>query len=430
MNRTLAAELAANVGSQVRLAGWLHRRRELKSVTFLILRDRSGLAQVVLAGAGDFPDFGEETPIEVIGECVSNPQAPGGVEVHHPTVRALSEPAEAPPVELFRPTIRASLPTILDHAPVTLRHPRLRAPFLIAAASVAGFRSALDGLGFTEVHSPKIVGSATEGGAAVFTVDYFGRDAYLAQSPQFYKQTLVGVFERVYEVGPVFRAEPHNTARHLAEYVSLDAELGFIESYADVMSVLREAIAGMTERVARDAAGAVALIGTRLPLVPPEIPSIHFADAQAMISAATGEDLAGVCDLEPAHERWLGEWAEREHGAEFLFVTAYPMAKRPFYTHPDPARPEFSNSFDLLFRGLELVTGGQRLHRYSDYVAALGRIGQVPESYESYLEAFRHGMPPHGGFAIGLERWVARLTGAKNIRETTLFPRDLHRLTP
>jgi nondiscriminating aspartyl-tRNA synthetase len=264
----------------------------------------------------------------------------------------------------------------------------------------------------------------------VFAIDYFGRAAYLAQSPQFYKQAMVGVFERVYETGPVFRAEPHDTPRHLSEYVSLDAELGFIADHADVMMVAREALAGMLTGVEGRAQEAAAFLRLDLPRVPEQVPAVHFADAQAMIGAATGENLEGEPDLAPAHERWLGDWARREHGSDFLFVTGYPMAKRPFYTHPDPARPEFSNSFDVLFRGLELITGGQRLHRYEDYLDALAARGEDPLAYESYLQAFRYGMPPHGGFAIGLERWVSRLTGAANVRETTLFPRDRNRLTP
>jgi nondiscriminating aspartyl-tRNA synthetase len=287
----------------------------------------------------------------------------------------------------------------------------------------------VDGLGFTEVQTPKIVGSATESGANVFGIDYFGRPAYLAQSPQFYKQTMVGVFERVYEVGPVFRAEPHDTARHLAEYVSLDAELGFVADHHDVMAVLRDVVAGMLGSVATRTR-ALDVLGLTPPEVPERIPEIHFADALALVGKALGTDLSGEPDLAPEHERWLGEWARTEHGSEFLFVTGYPMRKRPFYTHPQPDRPEYSNSFDLLFRGLELVTGGQRLHRYSDYLRALAERGEDPAAYSSYLEAFAHGMPPHGGFAIGLERFVARLTGAANVREVTLFPRDLHRLQP
>lgn len=420
-NRVLVAELPAHVGETVEVSGWLHRRRELKTVTFLVLRDRSGLAQVALTTPrGDVP---EETVLRVRGTVTANVQAPGGVELTSPQIEPLSSLAQAPPFDLYRPAVSAGLPTILDHAPVALRHPRLKAPFQLSAASVAGFRAALDALSFTEIHTPKVVSSATESGANVFALDWFGRPAYLAQSPQFFKQAMVGVFERVYETGPVFRAEPHDTARHLAQYTSLDAELAFITDHRDVMAVVRDAVAGMVEGIEKRSAEAVDRLELKLPKVPAEIPQIHFADAMTML----GVDEP---DLAPAHERFLSEWALREHGSELLFVTGYPMAKRPFYTHPDPDRPAYSNSFDLLFRGLELVTGGQRLHRYEDYVAVLAARGESAEPYESYLSAFAHGMPPHGGFALGLERWTARLTGADNIRRTTLFPRDLHRLTP
>jgi nondiscriminating aspartyl-tRNA synthetase len=285
----------------------------------------------------------------------------------------------------------------------------------IAAAATAGFRAALADQRFVEIHTPKAVASATESGANVFRLDWFGRPAYLAQSPQFYKQLMVGVFERVYEVGPVFRAEPHDTARHLAQYTSLDAEMGFIADHRDVMAVLTTTLFGMAAAVAPW----VALE------VPAEIPAVHFTEALRIAGAPTDEP-----DLAPAHERALGEWAHREHGSDFVFVTGYPMRKRPFYTAPDPVDPAYSNGFDLLFRGVELVTGGQRLHRYSDYVAALAAAGEPLEPYRGYLDGFRYGMPPHGGFAIGLERFVARLTGAANVREVTAFPRDLHRLVP
>ncbi len=286
-SRILAADLAAHVGQQVTIAGWLHRRRELKSVTFLIIRDRSGLAQVVLRGP-DGAELPEETVLSVDGVVTANPQAPGGAELTSPALTALSGPAARPPFDLYRPAVSAALPVILDHAPTTLRHPRLRAGFEISAASVAGFRAALDGLGFTEVQTPKIVGAATESGATTFGIDYFGQPAYLAQSPQFYKQALTGVFERVYEVGPVFRAEPHDTARHLAQYTSLDAELGFIADHQDVMSVLRDTIAGMLTRVRERAAAAVELLGGQLPVVPAQIPQIHFTDAQELIAAGAG----------------------------------------------------------------------------------------------------------------------------------------------
>src|SRR5919109_492467 len=249
--RVLSTELGAHVGERVTLAGWLHAKRELGAVSFALLRDRAGLAQVVVDGA---LDLHAEAVVEVDGLSVSAPQAPGGVELQEPSFRVLAEPAEAPPIELRRPLLKETLPTILDNAPVALRHPSERAKFQIAAASLHGFRRALDGLGFVEVSTPKIVASATESGANLFSLDYFGRPAFLAQSPQLYKQTLVGAFERVYEVGPVFRAEPHETGRHLAEYTSLDAEVGFIRDHFDVMAFVREALAGMVESVRERAA--------------------------------------------------------------------------------------------------------------------------------------------------------------------------------
>jgi nondiscriminating aspartyl-tRNA synthetase len=412
MRRVLSADLAAHAGAVVLLQGWVHRRRLLKSVAFLILRDRAGLAQVVAA-----PDalhgFGEETAVAVTGRVAANPAAPGGVEVVDPVIEALSPPAATPPFDLFRPALTAGPAAQLDEAAVALRHPTRSGALRVAAAAVRGFRSTLDGLGFTEVFTPKLVAAATESGASLFAVDYFGRRAFLAQSPQFYKQMLVGVLERVYEVGPVFRAEPHDTGRHLAQYTSLDAELGFIGDHRDVMAVVREAVAGM-------------IAATYAPIqVPAQIPAVAFPEALRLAGAAADEP-----DLAPAHERALGEWTRREHGSDFVFVTGYPMAKRPFYTHPQPADPTYSNGFDLIFRGMEVVTGGQRLHRHADYVAALAARGLPIEPYLSYVDAFRYGIPPHGGFAIGLERFVARLVRAGNVREVTAFPRDRDRLEP
>lgn len=431
MERRLVQELGTLVGERVLLQGWLHHQRQLAQVAFLLLRDRSGIAQVVVVDPElrrTIDGLDNESVIEIVGEVVRNEQAPRGIEIVAPEITVISAVDSAPPLELRRPVLNAQLPTRLDHAAVSLRHPPRRAIAQIASASAAGFRSSLDALGFIEIFTPKVVAAATESGANVFPIDWFGSEAYLAQSPQFYKQVMVGVFERVYEVAPVFRAEPHDTARHLAEYVSLDAEVGFITDHRDVMAILEQVLAGMLEAVAQTAATAVELLGLTLPSWPDAIPVVEFVEAQQMIEAATGRPTLGEPDLAPADERWLGEWALAEHASEFVFVTGYPMSKRPFYTHPCPANPAASNSFDLLFRGLELVTGGQRLHRLADYERALA--GQNPGPFEGYLEAFRHGMPPHGGFAIGLERWVARLTGAANIREVTLFPRDLHRLTP
>jgi nondiscriminating aspartyl-tRNA synthetase len=428
VQRILSHQLPTRVGEIVTIAGWVHRRRLLKSVAFLIVRDAAGLSQVVVADGGvraELEKLTEETVVEVTGTVVANPTAPAGVELTDPTVRPLGPPAVPPPFDLYRPALTASLPTQLDHASTALRHPTRAAALRISAAAVAGFRATLDARRFVEIHTPKVVGSATESGANVFALDWFGRPAYLAQSPQLYKQLMVGVFERVYEVGPVFRAEPHDTVRHLAQYTSLDVELGFVTDHRDVMAVLRDTLAGMLDAVTDRAGAALATLAVEVPRVPAEIPAVHFTEALEIAGAPADEP-----DLAPAHERALGEWARAEHGSDFLFVTGYPMAKRPFYTHPDPARPTHSHGFDLLFRGVELVTGGQRLHRHADYLAALAARGEPVEPYADYVAAFRHGMPPHGGFAIGLERFVARLTGAANVREVTAFPRDLHRLTP
>ena len=378
------------------------------------------------------------------GAVTLNEAAPGGAELTEPVVTALTEPALPPPTELWRPTFGAGLPTHLDHAAVTLRHPRHRAAWQLASASMAGFRSALGALDFTEIATPKLVGTATESGANVFTVDYFGRTAYLAQSPQLYKQMLVGVFERVFEVGPVFRAEPHDTVRHLAQYTSLDAELGFIRDHRDVLhGAARRASPAWSSTSAGMPPTPLRSWTSSCPRCPPSSPSSTSATPCAKVGADPDEP-----DLSPAHERALSEWARAAYGSDFLAVEGYPMGKRPFYTAPEgvsadrghadvlrrgdrgAARSEGSNSFDLLFRGLELTTGGQRLHRPSDYAAAMARTGTDPTLLAGYLDAFAHGMPPHGGFAIGLERWVARLTGAENVREVTLFPRDLHRLAP
>ncbi|CAN5851381.1 aspartate--tRNA(Asn) ligase [soil metagenome] len=431
-SRIWTSDLVDHTGERVTLSGWLHHRRSLKSVCFLILRDASGLAQIVVddpATRAEVESLPHESVLTIAGEVVASAQAPGGIEMHWPTVEVLSRALDEPPIELFRPELAAQLPTLLDTAAVSMRHPRRAAIQRLSAAVVEGFRATLRAERFVEIATPKIIGTTPEGGANVFELDYFGKPAFLAQSPQLYKQVMVGVLERVFETAPAFRAEPHDTARHLNQFTSLDAEMGFIDDHRTVMAMTTRAVAGMIE-----AASSLDLVRLHpeiaIPEVPEAIPDIHFTEALEAISQATGEDVRGEPDLAPAHERWLGEWARREHGSEWLYVTGYPMAKRPFYTHPDPDGPARSNSFDLLFRGLEIVTGGQRLHRYEDYIAALAGRGIEPEGFAGYLLAFRHGMPPHGGFALGLERFVAQLAGIANVRETTLFPRDMQRLTP
>jgi nondiscriminating aspartyl-tRNA synthetase len=434
MERIYTSEVSSHIGQHVRLVGWLHALRRLGGINFLVLRDVRGAVQAVVDTTealtmleGLLP----ETVLAVEGEAVAEPQAPGGAEIRCPRFEILSPVRDALPFPLNKPDIKATLPIFLDHAVVGLRHPQKRALFRLQAGIMAGFRATLAGLGFTEIQTPKLVGSATEGGANVFGVKYFDRQAYLAQSPQFYKQIMVGVFERVFEVGPVFRAEPHDTVRHINEYVSLDVELGFIRDHRDVMAVLTNVVRGIVGHLESQYGPELALLNVKLPAAPDAFPAIYFPEAQELILRKWGEDCRGEPDLAPQHERWLGEWARAEYGSDFLFVTGYPMGKRPFYTHPNPADPAFSNSFDLLFRGTELVTGGQRLHLYQDYLDSAAARGYTDLSaFETYFEAFKYGMPPHGGFAIGLERFIMQLLGLDNIRLATLFPRDMTRLAP
>ena len=371
MERTLTGELRSQVGKpaglgeRVRLCGWLHHQRRLARLTFVLLRDRTGLAQIVVEEPEAMKAVARllpETVLEVEATVVASEQAPGGIELRQPAFNVLSEPAEPPPIELRRPELKEQLPTILDHAAVALRHPRQREAFRIAAVSVAGFRATLDGLGFTEIQSPKIVASATEGGSNVFRVDYFGREAFLAQSPAVLQADDGRRLRARLRGRPRLPRRAARHVRHLAEYVSLDAELGFIRDHLDVM-------ARAPRRARGDGRGRVACRRSRARRVPTCRPSrdsrgLHFGERDRRASTRRARPRPG----RRAVARRVGA---REHGSDFLFVTGYPMAKRPFYTHPDPAGREFSNSFDLLFRGLELVTGGQRLHRYDDYVAAL-----------------------------------------------------------
>ena len=425
-------EIARHVGETVTLHGWLHHVRRLGGVNFVIVRDGYGLAQAV-AGEMEIAlleGMAQGTVIEVVGEVVSAQSAPNGAELHAPQITVITPISEPPPFTLHQRTLNVALPTLLDHAVVANRHPQRRAVLRLSAGAMAAFRRSLNAQAFTEIQTPKLVASATEGGANVFRLGYYGGEAFLAQSPQFYKQIMVGVFERVYEVSPVFRAEPHNTSRHLAEYVSMDVEFGFIRNHLDVMAVaervIREIMAELEERFSAE----LQLLNATLPEVEQPFPHIHFRDAQQLIYERHGVDVRGEPDLSPQDERWLGEWAQAEHDSDFLFVTGYPMVKRPFYTHPDPTEPTYSNSFDLLFRGTELITGGQRLHVYEEYLAALDSAELPHAPFVSYLEAFKHGMPPHGGFAIGLERLIMQLLGLSNVRLATLFPRDMGRLLP
>ena len=433
MLRIRTNEASAYIGQRVRLGGWMHSWRDMGQFGFLVLRDGAGTFQAVL----DNPDemarlrgLQYESVLEVEGLIAAEPRAAVGAEMHDCHVEVLSPVLEPLPFEINKKELKPGLDTFLDYAPLGLRHLQKRALFRISAELMAGYREYLMQQGFVEIQTPKIVGSATESGANVFVLDYFGRPAYLAQSPQFYKQVMVGVFERVFEVGPVFRAEKHNTARHTNEYVSLDLEMGFIQDHTDVMEMLTGVLRHMFGRVAERCAREVALLKLKVPTIGETIPSLRMPAAQQVVFEKHKEDCRGEPDLAPQHEAWLSQYAEKELGSEFLFVTHYPTAKRPFYAMPDDQEPSLTKSFDLLFRGCEVVTGGQRIHSYDQLLGNAQKWGIKPEQISGYLQAFRYGMPPHGGFGMGLERLLMQLTGQTNLREVTLFPRDLDRLAP
>ncbi len=433
MQRIRTDEAASRIGETVKLAGWMHNWRDMGQFGFLVLRDGAGTFQAVVSNADEIAKLRPlqfESVLEVEGKVEAEPRAPNGAELHDARITVISPVTEVLPFEINKKELKAGLDVFLSNAPVGLRNLQKRGLFRISAQTMAGYREYLSQQGFVEIQTPKIVGSATESGANVFSIDYFGRPAYLAQSPQFYKQIMVGVFERVFEVGPVFRAEKHNTGRHTNEYVSLDMEMGFIQDHRDVMAVLTGVIRHIVQRLTIFCPNELDMLKIKLPSIGDEIPSMRMRDAQQMIYEQHKDDCRSEPDLSPQHEVWLCEFAKKEFGSEFLFVTHYPTAKRPFYTMPDDQDPSVTKGFDLLFRGCEIVTGGQRIHLYDQLVNNARQWHINPDDISGYLQAFKFGMPPHGGCAIGLERLVMLLAGLGNLRETTLFPRDLDRLSP
>ena len=410
----------------VTLHGMVHALRDLGGVTFLTLRTREGLVQCVCPRRPE--GVREECAVSVSGLLRPEPRAPGGAELAEARFTVLSRPAAPPPVPLSKKS-SLSMDTELSLRPVTLRAPRARAVFRIQAAICRAFREFLQEEGFTEIHTPKLGRAGAEGGSSQFRVDYFGRKAVLAQSPQLYKQVMVGVFERVYEIGPVFRAEKHATQRHLNEYTSLDLEMGFLRSFTDLMALEQGFLRRLVDLLRREYAGELALLGAELPDAQ-HIPAVRFDEAKRLAADAYGYAIREPYDLEPEEEQHIGRYAKEVWGSDFVFVTHYPGRKRPFYTMDDPEDPRYTLSFDLLFRGMEITTGGQRIHNYGQQVEKLKARGMEPEDFSGYLLFHKHGAPPHGGLGIGLERLTMQLCGLDNIRRASLFPRDRTRLEP
>ena len=423
---------AGRIGTEVRVNGAIHTIRDMGTVAFIILRKREGLVQCVYEeGVSKFnlKDVKEADTVEVSGMLERSEKAPNGIEIRLGELKILSEPAEPMPLPISKWKLNTSLEAKLNYRPISLRNIRERAKFRIQEGIVRGFRDFLYQEGFTEIHTPKIGAKSAEGGANLFRLEYFHRPAILQQSPQFYKQMMVGVFDRVFETAPVFRAEKHNTKRHLNEYTSLDFEMGYIDGFEDIMAMetgfLQYTMALLEKEYARE----LKILDIKVPKTK-EIPAVRFDEIKRLVAEKYDRKIKNPFDLEPEEEMLISRYAKEEWDADFVFVTHYPSKKRPFYAMEDPADSTYTLSFDLLFRGMEITTGGQRIHDYHELLAKMEKRGMTDEGMEQYLSAFKHGMPPHGGLGIGMERLTMKMMNEDNVRETTLFPRDLSRLEP
>jgi nondiscriminating aspartyl-tRNA synthetase len=436
INRIKISELGQHIGKEVSIAGSVDVRRDHGKLIFIDLRDVSSKVQMVV-----LPNYEEaqetaqklrpEWIIRVTGAVNKRPdkmikegQENGNIEIEVKEIEILGEAKELP----FDKGAELNLDTYLDHLPLTLREERPRAIFRVQAQIIKAFRAFYNQEGFTEIQAPKLIGDDAEGGANSFDIEYFGHTAHLAQSPQLYKQIMVGVFERVFATGNVYRAEKHSTTRHINEYTSLDIEMGFITDHTDVMNMENKMMQYIMEELKKNCQKEFALLDSDIPKVPEKIPSLKLREAQEIIKTETGEDCTNEPDLEPQHERWLCEYAKRKYDSDFIFITHFPVAKRPFYTYEDEADPGFTKGADLLFRGIEITTLAQRIHDYDTLVASMKKKNLDPDKFSYYLQAFKYGIPPHGGFGLGLERLTAKLLGIDNVKEATLFPRDLNRI--
>jgi nondiscriminating aspartyl-tRNA synthetase len=432
VSRTLALETKNKVGKKVTLLGWVYNRRDHGKLIFIDLLDRSGLVQLVCSE--DASDLRAQDVIKATGEVKErekkniNPElSTGAIEVKVSKIEKLAE-AEELPFDTAKADLDVELPTLLDYRPLTLRHPKVKAIFEVQEVIIDSFRKTLKELDFTEFQPPYIVPSATEGGAEIFPIEYYDKKAFLGQSPQLYKQIMVGVFERVMAVARAYRAEPSETTRHLSEYISLDCEMGFIEDWEELLETAEKVILGIFDGVKKNSKDELKLYNAKIPRYKTPFPRLKLQEAQEIIQKEFGRDVKGEPDLSPEDEADICSWSEKKRGSEMIFITHFPAKKRPFYVYPDPEDEKLTLSFDLLGRGVEWITGGQRIHEYEKLVGNIKKWGNNPQDFRLYLQAFKYGMPPHGGFAIGAERVTMQILGLSNIREASLFPRDMKRV--
>ncbi len=420
------------IGKTVRVNGAVHSVRDMGEVSFVVLRKREGLLQCVFEEGTSVlsaKEIREAQTVELTGTVEKDERAPHGIELRVTGGEILTTPYAPLPLPVGKWKMSTSLEAKLDSRSISLRNIRERAKFRIQEGIVRGFRDFLYSQQFTEIHTPKIGAKGAEGGSNIFRLEYFHHPAVLAQSPQFYKQMMVGVFDRVFETAPVFRAEKHNTKRHLNEYTSLDFEMGYIDSFHDIMEMETGFLQYTMRLLEKEYADELKILGVTLPDTE-RIPMVRFDTAKQLVSEKYNRKIKNPYDLEPEEETLIGQYFKEEYNADFVFVTHYPSKKRPFYAMDDPADPKFTLSFDLLFHGLEITTGGQRIHDYQELRRKIAARGMSEEGMDQYLDTFKYGMPPHGGLGIGLERLTMKLVREDNVRETTLFPRDLSRLEP
>lgn len=429
MERIMINKLSEHINQSVNIKGWIHRIRKLKSITFIILRDRSGLLQCVAENRMiDISSLKLESVVSINGEVKESNNKLNPFEISVKEINIINECSEELPIEINQSSLDLNLDTMLNNRVLSLRHEKVNSIFKIQNLIVQGFREFLLNEGFTETFTPKLVAQGAEGGSDVFEVKYFEEKAYLAQSPQFYKQMMVGTgFERVFEIGHVYRAEQHDTSRHLNEYVSMDLEMGFIENESEIMDLEENLLKYILNKVSTEGSKYVETLNASIPTIKNKIPRIKLSEAIEILEEKFNKKgLEG--DLDPEGEKLICEYAKEYLGCEFIFLTHYPRKKRPMYTMP--CGEYETHSFDLLFRGIEITTGGQRIHEYNKLIENIKYKGLDPKNYESYTEVFKYGMPTHGGLAIGLERITAKLLGLENVREATIITRDRHRLEP
>lgn len=439
MQRIAIGTLREHVGETVRIGGWVDVARNQGKMAFFDFRDATGTVQGVVFGKPDVLETAKQLRSEWVvyidgvvnerPEKMRNPNTENGdIELEITGITVLARAAELP----FDPEGDLNLDTLLDYRPLTLRRKRERAIFRVQHEIIRAYRAFLTDNGFVEFQAPKLVGDDAEGGGNVFEVKYlYDKTAYLATSPQLYKQIMVGAYERVFTTGNVFRAEKHATTRHINEYTSIDMEMGFIDDHTDVMRLETALMRHIVTHLETSCAAEFKTLEATLPLTPAEgdcFPSMKLREAQALIKERTGADKTDEPDLEPEDERWLCDYARTELGSDFIFITHYPVSKRPFYTYEDPDDLGYTKSFDLLFRGVEITTGGQRRHTYDNLIDGAKKKGLEPEQFSFYLQAFKYGLPPHGGWGMGLERLTQKFLGLKNVKEATAFPRDINRI--